>query len=121
MQVTLEAVLEQVRQLPLNEQKLLRELLPLENGATNAARPRLTGRVRKSSPMKDRTQENQWLAQHRAEYPGEYLALDGDRLIAHSPDAKEVFAAVDAAGVKDPLYVHVEPADALPFAGWQRN
>ena len=118
MSVTLETVLEQVRQLPLNEQKLLRELLPLENGAAKVIRPELAGRVRKSSPMKDRTQEYQWLAQHRTEYPGEYLALDGDCLVAHSPDAKEVFAAVDAAGVENPLYVHVEPADSPPFSGW---
>lgn len=118
MEVKFETVLEQVRQLPLNEQELLRELLPLKNGAATAARAKPAGRVRRSSPMKERTQESQWLAQHRAEYPGEYLALDGDRLIAHSLDAKEVFAAVDAAGVDDPLYIHVELADALPFAGW---
>ena len=118
MSVTFEAVLEQVRQLPLNEQQLLREMLPLKNGATTAERAELKGRVRRVAPMRDHTKEYQWLAQHRKEYPGEYLALDGDRLIAHSPDAKEVFAAVDAAGVENPLYVHVEPADEPPFAGW---
>jgi hypothetical protein len=119
MEVTFETILEQVRQLPLNEQQLLREMLPLKNGAATAERAELKGRVRRAAvPMKERTQEYQWLAQHRAEYPGEYLALDGDRLIAHSLNAKEVFAAVDAAGIEDPLYIHVEPAATLPFAGW---
>jgi len=118
MEVTLEAVLEQVRQLPLNEQKLLRELLPLENGAAKVARPKLMGRVRKGTPEKDRAKERLWLAAHRHEYAGEWIALDGDHLVAHSLQAREVFAAVAAAGIADPLYVHVEPADTPPFAGW---
>lgn len=118
MEVTFETVLEQVRQLPLNEQQLLRELLPLKNGAATAGRAELKGRVRRVAPEKDHTEERLWLAAHRHEYAGEWLALDGGHLIAHSPEAKEVFAAVDAAGIANPLYVHVEPADAPPFAGW---
>lgn len=78
----------------------------------------MAARVRSSkTPSPDRTEEQQWLAQHRHDYPGELLAVKGTHLIAHSVDAKEVFAAVDASGVEDPLYVRVDPTDFL-FAGW---
>jgi hypothetical protein len=47
-------------------------------------------------------------------YPGQWIAVDGDRLIAHGSDAKPVFAEVDRAGVADALFVHLEPDDRLP-------
>lgn len=56
-----------------------------------------------------------WLSQHRAEYGGQWVALDGDRLIAHGPDVKAVFALAKADGADLPLITYIEPADALPF------
>ena len=62
--------------------------------------------------------EMQWLSQHRHEYPGQYVALDGDRLVSHGTDGREVYRQARAAGVKVPFMAHIEPADALPFGGW---
>ncbi len=56
-----------------------------------------------------------WLRLHSQEYGGQWVALDGDRLIAHGPDAKTVYAAAKADGAYLPLIKYVEPADALPF------
>ncbi|MGH9843185.1 MAG: DUF5678 domain-containing protein [Blastocatellia bacterium] len=64
----------------------------------------------------DRAREYEWLAKHRREYIGQWIALDGDRLVAHSFDAKEMFAQVDAAGVVQPLVLYVENPD-VPFIG----
>lgn len=66
----------------------------------------------------DRTREMQWLEEHRDEYAGQWVALDGDRLLSHGPQAREVFAAARRAGVERPLVVQVESRDALPFGGW---
>jgi hypothetical protein len=64
----------------------------------------------------DRTREYEWLAKHRRDYIGQWIALEGDRLVAHSADAKEMFAQVDATGVTQPLVLYVEDPD-VPFIG----
>lgn len=57
----------------------------------------------------------EWARGHRQEYGGQWVALDGDRLLAAGPNAQEVYAAAIATGVELPLIKFVEPADALPF------
>jgi hypothetical protein len=57
----------------------------------------------------------EWLRLHRKEYGGEWVALDGSRLIAHGPDAMEVYSAAEADGAYLPMITYIEPADALPF------
>lgn len=76
--------------------------------------PRLIG---KTQPPKDRSREDEWLARHRDEYAGQWVALDGDRLLGHGPHLKEVAEAAHQAGVKDALLVRVEPSHAPPYIG----
>jgi hypothetical protein len=59
-----------------------------------------------------------WLEEHRAEFANQYVALVGDRLIAHSPDAAEVIAAVHAANLNGVFFTLVTPPDEPPFAGF---
>ena len=69
-------------------------------------------------PNADFSLSVQWLTEHREEYAGQWVALDGDRLIAHGLDAKEVYAIADASGVRYPMVTQIEPANALPYAGF---
>ena len=57
-----------------------------------------------------------WLNQNRSRYGGQWIALDGDKLLAAYNSAEQVFSEV---GDLDPvpLVVHVEE-DETPFAGW---
>jgi Family of unknown function (DUF5678) len=74
-------------------------------------------KMREESATKDRgKQERDWLARHRQEYAGQWVALLGNRLISHSTSAKEVFSAANAAGV-DALVLRIEDKK-LRFAGW---
>lgn len=59
-------------------------------------------------PFNDRAREYQWLKEHRREYIGQWIALEGDQLIAHGDDAKEVFEKADLLGVELPLVLLVE-------------
>ena len=52
--------------------------------------------IRRAAKPIQRDLEMLWISEHRKEYPGEWVALDGDRLIAHSKDADPVFAAARA-------------------------
>lgn len=66
----------------------------------------------------DRSLEMKWIVEHRKEYSGQWVALDGDRLLSHGKDAREVFAIARNSGVEAPFFVHLEAEDALPFGGW---
>jgi hypothetical protein len=71
------------------------------------APPRVLG----TSPASGRTLDPEvaWLQAHAHEYPGCWIALHGDRLIAAAPDAGAVRAAVRRSGVVGAL-LHYQPA-----------
>lgn len=73
--------------------------------------------VRRVAPV-DIARETQWLQEHRHEYIGQWVALDGDRLISHGTNARAVFEAARAAGVELPFFTRIEPAEEAPFGGW---
>ena len=63
----------------------------------------------------DSTPAMEWLRLHSKEYGGQWVALDGSRLIVHGLGAMEVYTAVEADGAYLPMINYIEPADALPF------
>src|SRR5438093_13204666 len=68
--------------------------------------------------MPDFTREMRWIAQHHKEYAGQWVALDGDRLLSHGMNAREVFAAARQTGVASPFFAHLDAEEDLPFGGW---
>ena len=109
-----EEIVTAVRQLPMNQQAQLRVML--EQQFAEDVRLEQSSSVKLPAlGMIDRSRETQWLREHRHEYAGQWLALDGVRLLAHSFDADEVFAAADAAGIARPYLVHLEAADELLY------
>lgn len=67
--------------------------------------------------MPDSTREMQWIKEHKKKYAGQWVALDGDRLLSHGMNAKKVFAAADESGVEDPFFAHLEPAGETAYMG----
>jgi len=70
-----------------------------------------------TEPVNERQDEMQWLAKESGPYTGQWVALDGPRLVAHGAKLATVSAAAKAAGVERPLFASV-PDDDLPFGGW---
>ena len=69
-------------------------------------------------PMPDgATRALHWIAKHAHEYKGQWVALDGDRLIAHGANAHEIFDAAKADGAKLSLVDFVDDPDKI-YAGF---
>lgn len=142
--VAVEDIIAQVNQLPATErQKVIEALTRHESGgkdvaadsADEASQPGqsagtvggatiiLNGEIPPArivsigDSFNDRAREYQWLKEHRREYIGQWVALEGDQLIAHGNNAKEVFEKADFLGVELPLVLLVEDPD-VPFAGF---
>lgn len=60
----------------------------------------------------------QWIRRRREEFAGQYVALDGARLIAHSRNSDEVIAAVRSAGLNGVFFTLIPPVDEPVFAGF---
>lgn len=96
-QISFEDVLTNVRSWPLEKIAELRavlettvsekriEMRPEERNDNSALREA----ARKAS-MRDSSAERNWLAEHRDEYAGQWVALKGSELICNSFDHKEV-------------------------------
>ena len=59
-----------------------------------------------------------WLEENKVKYLGQWVALDGDQLLAAGTDGKQVYAEAVAAGVAVPLLQQIKAEDDLPFGGW---
>lgn len=65
-----------------------------------------------------REREMRWLAEHEAEYVGQWLALDGDHLLSNGIDPHQVRAAARAQGVASPFVVFAENPDEFYSGAW---
>ena len=111
-EITFEQVLIGIQSLPPEALATLREILnaPSEQEQREAAARALAH----AASLRDFSADRQWLADHRDEYAGQWVALKYGQLISASTNAKEVFAAAHAAGQPDALVVFVEPSDGQP-------
>jgi hypothetical protein len=66
-------------------------------------------------PTRNRTAEIKWMTRNRTAFAGQWVAVEGDRLVAADADAQKVFAAARAEGIDSPFVVHIFPEDSLPF------
>jgi hypothetical protein len=65
-----------------------------------------------------REQEIQWVSDHRAEYQGQWVVVEGNELIGSGDDAKVLYEQARARGIEVPFLVQVECENDLPFGGW---
>jgi hypothetical protein len=104
---TVEQIIEEARKLPVEEQRRLRAALDAldSNGDTQPI-------------YRTNERERAWINAHRDEYLGQWVALDGDDLIAHGTDARSVYEEALARGISAPYLVHVMPKVEAYVGGW---
>ena len=107
MSLSLDQIIKSIEQLPAPEQERLRRWLD-QNGTPNRER-------NASQPHANRSAKSlRWLDENREKYSGQWVALDGDRLIASGPTAKEVYSNAKAEGVEIPFVELVTDQELVP-------
>jgi predicted membrane GTPase involved in stress response len=59
-----------------------------------------------------------WLKAHREEFAGQYVALDGDRLVGVGATIREAHEQARLQGVESPFITHISSVNDAPFGGW---
>jgi len=112
---TLDQIIEAARTLPLEDlRSLMRWLREQERLAVHGQQA--DDLVREQTERFHKAMK--WIDDHRAEYLGQWVALQGDRLISNGSNARRVHEHAKAAGIEIPFVVRVVEEE-LPFvAGW---
>ena len=105
---TLEQIIDEARGLPIEEQRRLR--IALE---------RLDPKADAQPAYRTHDGERAWINAHREEYLGQWVALDGDLLVAHGTDAKKVYDEARERGITAPYLERVSPKQEAFMGGWQ--
>ena len=131
--ITAENVLSLIAQLPAPEQDKLRQLwdqqpvaqpLPAEpqNGASahspKAPRDKRMPPIATPADLARGELAMHWVYEHMREYKNQWVALDGDRLIAAGPNHDEVWAAAKADGAHVPFIELVQDPDNIIHIIW---
>ncbi len=58
-----------------------------------------------------------WIEQHKEQYDGQFVLLDGDKLIDHGKEAKPLYEKAREIGIEIPFVKRIK-AKELPFGGW---
>lgn len=101
---TLEQLLEEARRLPPAEKRRLRDALDRE--------------LQSAPTYRTHERERAWIEANRDRYLGQWVAVEGDTLIAHGTNAREVADAARAAGITTPFLERIGPKSEAYWGGW---
>src|SRR5689334_12891728 len=101
---TLEQIIDEARALSPAEKLKLRRVLDRE--------------LEQAAVTQSRAIESDWVERHRDQYLGQWVAIEGDKLIAHGTNPREVYLAARQVGIDGPYLVHITPKVGAYVGGW---
>jgi hypothetical protein len=124
--ITAENILTLIEQLPVSEQSKLRELWngspasvePTNGHASKRPRDLQVAPIATPEEMELAMVSLHWANEHRREYKNQWVALEGNRLIAAGPNHEEVWKASLSDGAKMPFITFVEDPDNIVHIIW---
>jgi len=114
MQANLEQAKQAVLQLPAEELEKFDEWFAAEKRRKSNGEEKDT---RAKNQLERYKKARKWLDEHGAEYMNQWVCLEGDRLIAHSPDGRDLYQKAKAAGIETPFLHYVEKEPKFFFGG----
>lgn len=120
MQTTLEQAVEVVRALSEQDYEKLREWIqenPSNKEKAKIQYPIALDEERWRARTENFNRALRWIEQHRAEFSGQWVCLDGDRLVSHGEDARKVFEEAKAKGIEIPFIEHITSEEPFYIGG----
>jgi hypothetical protein len=123
---TLEQIIEEARRLPVEELSRLRAALETldSNGEVKPASQELSPQKPQTPHINNGDDEirqlrMEWLKSHRAEQGGQYVALDGDQLLAVGSNYRIAREKALAAGKPNAFVTYLsKPDEVAEMGGW---
>ena len=112
MQTNIEQVVTMIRALPLEDLDKLGEVINEERQAKRGKDERLR------KELEDFAKAKKWIEEHREEYLNQWVCLEGDQLIAHGADGREVFRQARGAGIEIPFIKRIIEEPKAFVGGW---
>lgn len=112
MQTNIERVVTMIRALPLEDLDRLGEIINEEKRAKHGKNERLR------QELEDYAKAKKWIDAHGEEYMNQWVCLEGDRLVAHSADGRDVYRKARESGIKAPFIHYVEKESEAFWGGW---
>jgi hypothetical protein len=101
-----------------NESGVLRPLEPLPFAEQQHLVVTVTDELHPNSVFSAREREQEWLRLNGPRYAGQWVAIEGEKLVGHGESARAVLQQARAEGVLHPLVMHIPKEPPLPFGGW---
>jgi len=112
---TAEQVFESLRALPLSEKEKFFHLAEEEKVKV------LSEKEAKNIELSEKNERFRralkWIEDHKEEFDGEFVLLEGENLIAHGTDPKPLYDLAREKGIETPFVKRIK-AKELPFGGW---
>ena len=123
---TVEQIIEEARRLPVEERRRLRVALETleSNWEAQPAHQERSPQAPQILYVNDgedeiRRRRLEWLKCHREEHGGQYVALDGDQLLAVGPNYRIVREKALAAGKPNAFVTYLSKSDEIAeMGGW---
>ncbi len=112
MQTNLEQVTTLIRALPLEDLDKLGEVINEERQAKRGKDER------RRKELEDYAKAKKWIDEHREEYLNQWVCLEGDRLISHGTNGREVHRKAKESGIKAPFIHYVEKEPEAFWGTW---
>jgi predicted DNA-binding antitoxin AbrB/MazE fold protein len=100
------------------ESGVLRPLEPLPFAEQQHLVVTVTDELHPKPAFNDRRREREWLASNGPRYAGQWVVIEGDKLVSHGGNAEAVLQQARAEGIQHPLLVQIPKETPLPFGGW---
>ena len=113
-----QATIENFRRTPPNLRPKLLEILAQELNGMKSDQTAPAASFQRV-PVENRAEEFQWLAKYSALYRGEWVALQGNQLLAHSVDYDEISRKVKDLGVRNAMFMFVDADESEDFVRFQ--
>ncbi len=111
MQTNVEQITSIIRALPLEDLEKLREVLDEETQIKRQKKEKSNWQIERYKKAR------KWLDENSAEYMNQWVCLEGDKLIAHSKDGRDLYQKAKDAGIEIPFIHHIVD-ESISFGGW---